>query len=73
MLRGIYSAVKNADWAALDVLIAGTGSDLNVYAENCADGCCATEAPSDGGGCCSSKKNVLADLASLDLNQWVGK
>ncbi|GJN68185.1 hypothetical protein PLICBS_002228 [Purpureocillium lilacinum] len=55
-----------------DVLIAGMGSDLNVYAENCADGCCATEASSDAGGCCSPKKNVLADLTSLDLNQWVG-
>ncbi|UNI16358.1 Arsenite methyltransferase [Purpureocillium takamizusanense] len=55
-----------------DVLIAGTGSDLNVYAENCADGCCGAAAATQAAGCCSSQENVLADVGRLDLNPWVG-
>lgn len=44
-----------------DPLIADTGSDLNVYLDDSA------------GGCCSATKTMASDLNGEDLNDWFGK
>ncbi|PCD20265.1 hypothetical protein AU210_016677 [Fusarium oxysporum f. sp. radicis-cucumerinum] len=44
-----------------DVLITDTGSDLNVYLDALA------------GGCCSAMGSIASDLDGEDLNQWGGK
>ncbi|KAH7201180.1 hypothetical protein DER44DRAFT_669227, partial [Fusarium oxysporum] len=41
-----------------DVLITDTGSDLNVYLDAMA------------GGCCSTMGSIASDLKGEDLNQW---
>ncbi|KAG4279684.1 methyltransferase [Fusarium proliferatum] len=43
-----------------DVLITDTGSDLNVYLDAMA------------GGCCSAMGSIASDLKGEDLNQWGG-
>ncbi|KAH6950817.1 S-adenosyl-L-methionine-dependent methyltransferase [Fusarium avenaceum] len=43
-----------------DPLIADTGSDLNVYLDDSA------------GGCCSATKTMASDLNGEDLNDWFG-
>ncbi|EXA36647.1 methyltransferase [Fusarium oxysporum f. sp. raphani 54005] len=43
-----------------DILITDTRSDLNVYIDNSA------------GGCCTAVGNMAADLKGQDLNEWVG-
>ncbi|KAK2469312.1 hypothetical protein H9L39_19029 [Fusarium oxysporum f. sp. albedinis] len=43
-----------------DVLITDTGSDLNVYLDAMAD------------GCCSAMGSIVSDLKGEDLNQWGG-
>jgi hypothetical protein len=44
-----------------DPLITDTGSDLNVYLDDSA------------GGCCSATKTMALDLKGEDLNEWFGK
>lgn len=44
-----------------DPLVADTGSDLNVYLDDSA------------GGCCSATNTMALDLKGEDLNEWFGK
>ena len=50
----------NQSWST-DILIMDTGSDLNVYLDAMA------------GGCCSAMGSMASDLKGEDLNQWSGK
>ncbi|KAM0226679.1 hypothetical protein ACHAP5_012343 [Fusarium lateritium] len=58
-VAGASQVVEYEHWSA-DVLITDMGSDLNVYLDAMA------------GGCCSAMGSIASDLKGEDLNQWGG-
>ena len=69
--HGCTNAFRDVDTILADVLITPKGGGLNVYTENCADGCCSGATRSTA--CCASKNNVVPDLVGMDMNEWVCK
>jgi hypothetical protein len=57
----LYPNEMSTNQRLADPLITDTGSDLNVYLDDSA------------GGCCSATKTMVSDLNGEDLNKWFGK